>query len=124
MKNWGLCMSGDKVNIKTIGYDGYLDIQPVDYTMNFRGSFGAGSLYSTVEDLYLWEKALDTKKLVSKETMNKIFTPYSETFMGAYGYGWYIKGEDKKKTAFHDGIIAGFHSIISKYIGTMKQNQL
>ncbi len=117
MKNSGLCMSRDKLNIKTVGYDGYLDIQPVDDTMSFRGSFGAGSLYSTVEDLYLWEKALDTEKLVSKKTMNKIFTPYFETFMGAYGYGWYIKGEDKEKTAFHDGIIAGFHSIISKYIG-------
>lgn len=117
MKNTGTCMSGDKLNLSTKGYAGYLDIQPVDDTLSFKAAFGAGYMFSTVEDLYLWERALETEKLVSKKTMAKIFTPYAETFMGSYGYGWFIKGEDKERTVFHDGIVSGFHALISKYVG-------
>lgn len=45
---------------------------------------GAGALYSTVEDLYLWDQALYREKLVNRKTMQKIFTPFKES----YGYGW------------------------------------
>ncbi|HEX8247751.1 MAG TPA: serine hydrolase domain-containing protein, partial [Pyrinomonadaceae bacterium] len=47
--------------------------------------FAAG-LYSTIEDLYLWEQAFYTEKLVKQTTIAKIFTPGLENF----GYGWEI----------------------------------
>lgn len=48
--------------------------------------YAAGSLYSTVEDLYKWDQALYTDKLISADLKQKIFTPGLEH----YGYGWGI----------------------------------
>jgi CubicO group peptidase (beta-lactamase class C family) len=46
----------------------------------------AGALYSTVEDLYLWDQALYTEKLISKKSFDAMFTPVKND----YGYGWGI----------------------------------
>jgi len=77
--------------------------------------FAAGALYSTVEDLYKWDQALYTDKLVSNESKKKIFTPY----MNNYGYGWGIReqefGDVKKKVISHSGGIFGFNTIILRY---------
>src|SRR5206468_4771822 len=35
--------------------------------------YGAGHLFSTVEDLYLWDQALQKNTLVKKETFNELF---------------------------------------------------
>ncbi|MDP4180274.1 MAG: serine hydrolase domain-containing protein, partial [Bacillota bacterium] len=117
MKNTGACFSKGKIRLSAKGYTGYLDVKPADDTMTFKAATGDGFLFSTVEDLYKWDRALYTDKLVSKKTMDLIFTPYAHTFMGEYGYGWYVKGDGKDKLVFHDGITAGFHSNISRYIG-------
>jgi len=77
--------------------------------------FAAGALYSTVEDMYKWDQALYTDKLVSNESKKKIFTPY----MNNYGYGWGIRDQDfggvKKKVISHSGGIFGFNTIILRY---------
>src|SRR5690242_17987664 len=48
--------------------------------------YAAGSLYSTVEDLYKWDQALYTDKLLPADLKQKIFTPGLQH----YGYGWNI----------------------------------
>ena len=77
--------------------------------------FAAGALYSTVEDMYKWDQALYTDKLVSNESKEKIFTPY----MNNYGYGWGIREQEfggvKKKVISHSGGIFGFNTIILRY---------
>jgi len=56
--------------------------------------YAAGSLYSTVEDLYLWDQALYTNKMLSKEYMELYFKPYIPAFGGTnYAYGWGV-GKD------------------------------
>src|SRR5262249_38143191 len=50
--------------------------------------YSAGSLYSTVEDLYRWDRALYTDKVLGSEWKKKMFTP----FLNNYGYGWVIRG--------------------------------
>ncbi len=80
--------------------------------------FAAGSLYSTVEDLYLWDQALYTDKLISKETKEKMFTPY----LGKYGYGWVIdsfpmEGKERGATLIsHNGGIHGFNTRIARFV--------
>ncbi|UCC40131.1 MAG: serine hydrolase [Candidatus Aminicenantes bacterium] len=37
----------------------------------------SGGLYSTVEDMYLWHRALYTEKLVKKNSLEKMFTPFT-----------------------------------------------
>ena len=73
---------------------------------------GAGALYSTVEDLYLWDRALYTEKLVKKGSLNKMFTPFKEN----YGYGWVITSLFNHKRIGHGGRIVGFSTSISRYI--------
>ena len=80
--------------------------------------FAAGSLYSTVEDLYKWDRALYTEKLLSKEYKRMMFTP----FIGGYAYGWGVrkieKGNagDSLKLISHSGGINGFNTVISRLV--------
>ncbi len=77
--------------------------------MNSSYVYASGDMYSTVEDLYLWDQALYTTKLLSKEYLDKMFTPNQN----GYGYGWKIHD---KKYIYHDGIYSGFSSQISRFI--------
>ena len=75
-------------------------------------------MYSTVEDLYLWDRALHSKKLLSKKYKNIMFTP----FLNNYAYGWGIRnvalGEsgDSVQVISHGGGINGFNTIIFRLI--------
>lgn len=82
--------------------------------INMSLPYAAGSLYSTVEDLYKWDKALYTDELVSKETLDIMFTP----FLSNYGYGWWIENNDKNQLGFmyHYGGIFGFRNVIYRDI--------
>jgi CubicO group peptidase (beta-lactamase class C family) len=87
---------------------------PYIYITNLQGG---GSLYSTVEDMLLWDQALYTEKLVSKKSLDAIFTPYIATpFDADYGYGWFIYKDKSKRNALgHTGGIYGFRSRIARY---------
>ena len=78
--------------------------------------YAAGSLYSTVEDLYLWDQALYTNKLLSSKSMESLFNSYIKTGESSYGYGWFIDEADgasgKVKVTEHGGGINGFNTII------------
>lgn len=84
--------------------------------------YAAGALYTTVEDLFLWDQALYTEQLVSKKYLDIIFTSHVEDagYGGFYGYGWNIKNkslgssEDYVETIVHDGVIDGFCAIITR----------
>jgi len=71
----------------------------------------AGALYSTVEDLFLWDQALYTEKLVSKNSLESMFTP----FKGPYAYGWVVTELQGRKVITHGGTISGFRSWIIRY---------
>jgi CubicO group peptidase (beta-lactamase class C family) len=78
--------------------------------------FAAGALYSTVRDLYLWDQALYTERLLPAKLRDLLFTPNLEN----YGYGWGIllpapgspyAGES---IPMHGGSIFGFQSVIQR----------
>ena len=48
--------------------------------------FTAGSMYSTVEDLYRWNQALSNGDLFPKDIRTRIFTPG----LGDWAYGWFV----------------------------------
>lgn len=83
--------------------------------------FGSGLLYSTINDLYRWDQALYTTKLVSQPTLDQIFTPYvnATLFPGStYGYGWFITQApvQNHRLIWHDGVIDGFRNFIGRYV--------
>jgi CubicO group peptidase (beta-lactamase class C family) len=48
--------------------------------------FAAGAMYSTLEDLFRWDRALASDKLFTKEQRDQIFTPG----LNNWGYGWFV----------------------------------
>ena len=71
----------------------------------------SGALYSTVEDMYLWDRALYTEKLISKDSLERMFTPSK----GPYGYGWGIVDIFGRKMVAHNGEVEGFRTNISRF---------
>jgi CubicO group peptidase (beta-lactamase class C family) len=72
--------------------------------------YSAGSIMSTVEDLYKWNRALISYKLVKKETLEKAFTEYKLTNGKgtSYGYGWFLSKLQGSPTIEHGGGINGY----------------
>jgi hypothetical protein len=73
-----------------------------------------------VKDLYRWDQALYTTKLVSQATLDLIFTPYvnATLFPGtAYGYGWFIgRTGQGHRLIWHYGLIDGFRNYIGRAV--------
>jgi CubicO group peptidase (beta-lactamase class C family) len=91
-----------------------------DYTdMSYHS--GAGALYSTVEDLYLWDQALYSEKLLSNESLSTIFIPHiiistDSPDSLSYGYGWRVGKMHGRNITEHTGGIEGFSTIIRRYL--------
>ncbi len=121
------------LGMKDSGYDHYADIIPkraYGYQQELAGvvnapyldmalPYAAGSLYSTVEDLYKWDQALYTDKLVPNELKQKLFTPNLDN----YGFGWDIRtvppGEPGagQTVISHGGGINGFNTLEQRLVG-------
>jgi CubicO group peptidase (beta-lactamase class C family) len=74
-------------------------------------SYSARGLYSTVEDLYRWDRALDSEKLVSRRSLEQMFTPYRD----GSGFGWMILKEFGRKALTRGGRVNGFSASIRRY---------
>lgn len=78
--------------------------------------YAAGSLYSTVEDLYRWDQALYSDKLISDASKAILFTPY----LSNYAYGWGVSKmtvgalQDSLQVIEHGGGINGFNTLITR----------
>ena len=76
---------------------------------------GDGSLYSSVEDLYKWDQALYTSRLVSFGMLKQAFTPGEGTGEDAYGFGWFIDNYHGFRDIWHGGNTMGFTSSIYRF---------
>ena len=123
------------LNMKDTGYDNHGDIlknratgyekQGTDYVnssyLDMSIPYAAGSLYSTVEDLYKWDQGLYTKNILPEKYMTLYFKPHIPDFgNGHYAYGWgvgYAKIGTSKDSIYaigHGGGINGFNTNISR----------
>jgi CubicO group peptidase (beta-lactamase class C family) len=71
----------------------------------------AGSLYSTVEDMYRWDRALYTDYLIPQPLIEEMFTPVQWD----YGYGWKITTRHNRRALLHPGFINGFSTHMVRY---------
>jgi CubicO group peptidase (beta-lactamase class C family) len=81
------------------------------------GAFAAGALYSTTEDMYKWDQALYTEKLVKATILNEAFSQATLNDGSAikYGFGWMVSQFRGLKEVGHGGDITGFNSYIARY---------
>ena len=78
---------------------------------------GDGGIYSSVADLYRWDQALYTDKLVSQKMLKLAFTPGPATDRPntAYGFGWYITQYRGLREIYHSGTSIGFTTRIARF---------
>lgn len=72
---------------------------------------GAGSTFSTLDNLLLWDRALDSNRLLNATATAKLFTAVRND----YAYGWWIQTKSNHKAVWHGGNISGFVSQITRY---------
>jgi CubicO group peptidase (beta-lactamase class C family) len=83
------------------------------------GVVGDKGVYTTIEDLWRWNLALENNILVRKETLAEAFEPaqIGEMSNKNYGLGWRLKTSlDGSKFVFHTGWWRGFNSLFLKDI--------
>ena len=69
-------------------------------------SYAAGSIFSTVNDLWQWHKGLMKHSIIKAFSLEKAYTPYKND----YGYGWVIDTVFGKRQVSHGGGIFGFNT--------------
>jgi CubicO group peptidase (beta-lactamase class C family) len=79
--------------------------------ISMEGPFSAGAIISTIEDLYQWNKALFSNKIISPTMLSKMTTPYMEH----YGYGLSIDTFQHHLRIGHGGGINGFTSFLGYF---------
>jgi CubicO group peptidase (beta-lactamase class C family) len=119
MKNTGYDHYGTVLSKRAAGYirtpNGYENAPYLDMTI----PYAAGSLYSTVEDLFLWDQSLYGEKILSAASKELMFKPNLEN----YGYGFGIRkaslGANKIAVPVieHNGGINGFSTTIVRLVG-------
>ncbi len=82
------------------------------------GIVGDGNIYSSAEDLYKWDQALYTEKLVKKASFEEAITPGKLNNGGAtqYGFGWFIPKPGQEVD--HTGGWVAFGTYIARVIGS------
>ena len=93
--------------------DGYTNSLYLDMSI----PYAAGSMYSTVEDLFLWDQALYTNKVLSEQSKALMYKP----FLDNYAYGWVVRNASFKQNdkdvpmIMHGGGINGFTTILVRF---------
>jgi CubicO group peptidase (beta-lactamase class C family) len=81
--------------------------------------YGEDGIYSTINDLYKWDQALSTERLVSPATLEMAFAPGHTndgkeirtdvlTHPSSYGFGWFISELHGEKVVEHSGGWSGY----------------
>ncbi|QQZ08634.1 serine hydrolase domain-containing protein [Heyndrickxia vini] len=105
MEQSGFGDAAKKDSSLSIGYQKRFNFIYSPTRLDFSQLFGSGDSYSTAYDLYKFDHALITGKLIDRSSVRKLFTPTKNR----YGYGWYIH---QKNYSIH-GHIPGWSGINS-----------
>jgi CubicO group peptidase (beta-lactamase class C family) len=84
--------------------------------------WGDKGIYTTTGDLFLFEEAYFTGKLIPQNYIDTALIPYSsERKLGNYGYGWRMKNFDaknkdnnKEKIVYHNGWWHGYRTALQR----------
>ena len=95
---------------------GYQNAEYIDMSV----PSGAGGLYSTVEDLYKWERSLYTDAVLNQSSRDAMFTSTiqvskEENEEVYHSYGWLIDTQYGRRRISSNGGIEGFVTHIARY---------
>jgi CubicO group peptidase (beta-lactamase class C family) len=87
-------------------------------------TLGDGGVYSSIEDLARWDRALRDHRLLSEQEVQAAFTPVKVTedqptepdgAPAAYGFGWFLNSYRGHQRAWHYGETMGFRTAIQRF---------
>ncbi|HEY4325996.1 MAG TPA: serine hydrolase domain-containing protein [Mucilaginibacter sp.] len=107
----------DKIPVDVVGHDrGRWRYSVVQNFLD--GPVGDKGIYSTVGDLYLFDRALRDGKLLKQSTMDSAYIPRNPMLHGhfSYGYGWRIFEAPGQQVIYHTGWWHGFRHIFLRDI--------
>jgi len=86
-------------------------------------TLGDGGIYTSLDDLAKWDRALRDHTLLSEADMLPALTPVVPTGGPArsadgpvsYGFGWYLDPYKGHKRMWHDGETIGFRTTIQRF---------
>lgn len=132
MKNSGYDRNRYVLEKRADGYTrGPFGYTKADYMEMDSSPGAAGSLYSTVKDMFLWDRALYTDQLLDQENRKLMFTPNRDVpevkaaggrAQSRYGYGWQIYTRShpvtkrRTKVINHGGAINGFRAMENRLV--------
>jgi CubicO group peptidase (beta-lactamase class C family) len=90
----------------------------IDYTpLNL--IYGEDGIYTTIDDMYQWDQAMEKDKLVKHETLLEAFSPrrMNNGECTTYGFGWRLGETLGSGDVSHDGWWAGFRTYILRVLG-------
>ncbi|GAA0872432.1 hypothetical protein GCM10009117_15790 [Gangjinia marincola] len=112
LNNTSYDKSQEIVQNRVSGYKGndgdYKNAEFIDMSL----PYSAGSLMSSAEDLFRWNKALKNHEIISGEILKQAYSPFILTSgkRGLHGFGWEIGYVQDVKAVKHSGRINGFIS--------------
>jgi len=121
MKNSAVYSKADYEKIPTdvIGHD---KVWRRSVVQNFLdGPVGDKGIYSTIEDLYLFDRAMIEGRVLNKEMLDSAYLGRSKPVNGVfnYGYGWRLYEKEGHTIAYHTGWWHGFKNL---YIRDMEND--
>ncbi|MFK7765712.1 MAG: serine hydrolase [Mariniblastus sp.] len=117
MKNTGIHRPDLDLSNEANGYsvvDGQYELKNL---RDMSWAAGAGAMYSTAGDLFLWNEALFANRVLKKETLERAFKPttLSDGSISNYGFGWMLGGTRGLKSIEHGGGLPGFLTHLVRY---------
>lgn len=110
----------DKIPVDVVGHD--RGQWRYSVAQNFLdGPVGDKGIYSTVGDLFLYDRALRAGLLLKKATLDSAYVPRNPMVHGhfSYGYGWRTFTAPGQEVIYHTGWWHGFRHI---YLRDMKED--
>lgn len=80
--------------------------------------YGDKNVYSTVDDMFLWDQAIYSNRVISRATYEEATRPYSleRPSMHNYGLGWRLMMLPNSKIVYHNGWWHGNNTVFTRLV--------
>jgi CubicO group peptidase (beta-lactamase class C family) len=121
MKSTRIISDRDVISDRAAGYQiegGVLKNQ--DFVSPTFNSTADGDLYFNVVDLEKWDRALYGTTLLTKASLDRMWTPFllndGKANSEGYGFGWFVDEQNGHRVISHTGAWQGFTCNIARYV--------
>jgi CubicO group peptidase (beta-lactamase class C family) len=97
----------------SVGHRGQVELEVAKLDFAPEAVDGAGSIYSTTRDLYKFDRALASGKLLKPETVALM---HRQHVPDRFGYGWFLSEQGGQYYPWHAGDMAGYSASLARQI--------